>query len=205
VAPRLDKLKFRCTGCGNCCKEPLLPLTRADLLRIIARTGDDSAEIVQWVDRNGIDMDDEPEAFVMLRQGKRVMVLRHQRGRCRYLGVDERCTIYRSRPLGCRVFPFDPDFSSRGKLLRLRLNEEATECPYELDGSNRIDDLRRLNENYDSGTSEHQEFVTAWNRLQRARRRTGKAAGTGAEFLAFLGAAPRSKKPAGGRRAARSR
>ncbi len=29
----------------------------------------------------------------MLRQGKRVMVLRHAGGGCRYLGVDDRCTI----------------------------------------------------------------------------------------------------------------
>jgi Fe-S-cluster containining protein len=194
VAPRLKNLKFRCTGCGNCCKEPLLPLTRGDLLRIIARTGDDSADIVQWVDRNGIDMDDEPEAFVKLRPGKRVMVLRHQRGRCRYLGPDDRCTIYRSRPLGCRVFPFDPEFSTRGKLLRLQLNEEATECPYELDGSNRVDELRRLNERYEKANAEHHEFVAAWNRLQRARVRKGAAAATGADFLTFLGAPPRPKR-----------
>jgi len=194
VAPRLRNLKFRCTGCGNCCKEPLLPLTRGDLLRIIARTRDDSADIVRWVDRNGIEMDDEPEAFAKLRQGKRVMVLRHQRGRCRYLGADDRCSIYRSRPLGCRVFPFDPDFSARGALIRLRLNEEATECPYELDGSNRVDELRRLNQAYEAANAEHYEFVAAWNRLQRARTRKGKAAGTGAEFLAFLGAAPRPRR-----------
>ena len=172
----------------------MLPLTRGDLRRIIARTGDDPADVVQWVDRNGIDMDDEPEAFVQLRQGKRVMVLRHQRGRCRYLGADNRCTIYRSRPLGCRVFPFDPDFSPRGALIGLRLNEEATECPYELDGSNRIDDLRRINQRYEEANAEHNEFVAAWNRLQRGRRRQGRAAGTGAEFLAFLGAPPHKKR-----------
>jgi hypothetical protein len=56
-------LKFRCTGCGNCCKDPLLPLTDQDVVRITQRTGDDPRDFVRWVDRDGIDMDDEPEAF----------------------------------------------------------------------------------------------------------------------------------------------
>jgi len=73
-------LSFRCTGCGNCCKEPLLPITDADVRRITRRTGDPASELVRWVDADGIDMDDEPEAFVRLRQGKRVMVLRQERG-----------------------------------------------------------------------------------------------------------------------------
>ena len=68
-------------------------------------------------------MDDEPEAFASLRQGKRVMVLRHENGGCRYLGDDNRCTIYTSRPLGCRVYPFDPEFTSKGKLRRLKIVE----------------------------------------------------------------------------------
>ena len=93
-------LKFRCTGCGNCCKDPLLPLTDQDITRITQRIGVEAETFVRWVDRMGIDMDDEPEAFVMLRQGKRVMTLRHEGGKCRYLGDDDRCSIYGSRPLG---------------------------------------------------------------------------------------------------------
>ena len=112
-----DLLKFRCTGCGNCCKEPLLPLTAADVKRISERTGDAPTDIVRFIDRNAIDMDDEPESFAMLRQGRRVMILRHQGGGCRYLGKDERCTIYGARPLGCRIFPFDPTFDKKGKLV----------------------------------------------------------------------------------------
>ena len=108
-------LKFRCTGCGNCCKEPLLPLTDGDVNRIVKGTGEKPADFIRWVDRNGIEMDDEPEGFVLLRQGKRVMVLRHTRGGCYFLGKDNRCTIYKSRPLGCRVFPFDGTFFKDGK------------------------------------------------------------------------------------------
>jgi Fe-S-cluster containining protein len=192
VATGFKYLSFRCTGCGNCCKEPLLPLTDQDLRRIARRTGHAPCEVVRWIDRQGIDMDDEPEAFVMLRQGRRVMTLKHERGRCVYLGADDRCTIYATRPLGCRVFPFDPTFGKRdGQLRRLTLIQ-ATDCRYELDGHNDPSELRELHERYESETAAYHAKVADWNRAQRARRRAGKAARTAAEFLAHLGLGERA-------------
>lgn len=184
--PGFTFLNFRCTGCGNCCKEPLLPLTDADVRRIMERTGDRPADIVRWVDRGGIDMDDEPEAFVRLRQGKRVMVLRQTNGRCRYLGADDRCGIYSSRPLGCRIYPFDPDFTRKGKVRRLTL-VRATECPYELDGTNRVSDIRALHERYSDAHDAYNERVADWNKEQTRRLRRGESAQTSREFFEFLG------------------
>src|SRR5664280_1550671 len=135
MATGLHLLRFRCTGCGNCCRDPLLPMTDSDLRRIVDYTGMYARDVVKWIAREGIDLPGEPESFVMLRAGRRVMVLRHQRGHCRFLAADNRCTIYEARPLGCRIFPFDPDFNRQGKLVQLRLIE-ATDCLYENDGSN---------------------------------------------------------------------
>ncbi len=179
-------LKFRCTGCGNCCKDPLLPLTDRDVLRISQRTGDRPQDFVRWVDRDGIDMDNEPEAFVRLRQGKRVMVMRQQGGGCRYLGSDDRCTIYGSRPLGCRIFPFDPSFDKQRKLRRLRLIQ-ATDCQYELDGQNDPEKIRELHARHEGATLAYQARVAEWNREQARRVRAGKRAQTAGEFLSFLG------------------
>ena len=179
-------LKFRCTGCGNCCKDPLLPLTDSDVVRISQRTGDDPRQFVVWVDRMGIDMDDEPEAFVRLRQGKRVMVLKHQGGGCRYLGQDDRCSIYASRPLGCRVFPFDATFSKQGKLHRLKLIQ-ATDCLYELDGDNDPSAMHEMQTRHEAATAAYQLRVADWNREQGRRKRSGRPAQTSKEFLNFLG------------------
>lgn len=179
-------LRFRCTGCGNCCKDPLLPLTDADAKRISEHTGDKVEEFVRWVDRYGIDMDDEPEGFVMLRQGKRVPVLRHTRGACHYLGEDNRCTIYKARPLGCRIFPFDPTFKKDGKLRHLKLIQ-ATDCKYELDGKNDVDEMRTLHQSYEAATTAFQDKVEEWNSTQKARKRKGQAAQTARQFLEFLG------------------
>jgi len=186
LAPGEKYLKFRCTSCGNCCKDPLLPLTDSDIKRIVRRTGEATRELVRWVDRNGIDMDDEPEAFVTLRQGKRVMVLRHEGGGCRYLGPDDRCTIYGSRPLGCRIFPFDPSFADDGKLRRLKLIP-ATDCKYELDGENDITQIRDLHARHTQSTHNYQAKVASWNQLQAQRKKLGKSAQTASEFFEFLG------------------
>lgn len=179
-------LKFRCSGCGNCCKDPLLPLTDQDVVRITQRTGDKPQDFIRWVDRHGIDMDDEPEAFVRLRQGKRVMVMRHQNGGCRYLGADNRCTIYSSRPLGCRIFPFDPEYDKRDNLRRLRLIQ-ATDCQYDLDGKNDPNVIRQLHARHEGATAAYQARVAEWNQQQARRVRSGRSAQTAREFLSFLG------------------
>jgi Fe-S-cluster containining protein len=179
-------LSFRCTGCGNCCREPLLPLTDSDLRRIVQHTGERPEAVIRWVDKNAIDLDDEPENFALLRQGKRVMVLAHTRYGCRYLGADDRCTIYTHRPLGCRAFPFDPVFAKDGKLRRLALIP-AAECEYELDGKNDPDRIRSMQQRLDRATDAYHQRIAAWNRAQALRRRHGLAAETSRQFLAFLG------------------
>jgi Fe-S-cluster containining protein len=179
-------LKFRCTGCGNCCKDPLLPLTDQDVVRITERTGAQAGDFVRWVDRNGIEMDDEPEAFVRLRQGKRVMIMRQRPGGCHFLGKDDRCSIYASRPLGCRIFPFDPTFSKQGKLVRLKLIQ-ATDCLYELDGQNDPGAMQSLHRRHESATARYHERVAAWNQLQSGRARRGRRVQTARDFLEFLG------------------
>ena len=192
-------LKFRCTGCGNCCKEPLLPLTDEDLARLVNHTGSDPMDLVRFITKDEIDMDHEPEGFASLRQGKRVMVLKHVQGRCIYLGPDNRCGVYTERPLGCRVFPLDPTFSRSGKLVRLQLIQ-ATECPYELDGHNPIRPLATLNQLYDSAMLRYRAKIADWNRLQRRRKREGRSTQTARDFLAFLGVvAPPKRAQASGR------
>jgi len=125
------------------------------------------------------------------------MVLRHQRTGCVFLGPDMKCTIYSSRPLGCRAFPFDPDFDRRGNLKRLRLIP-ATECPYTLDGSNRVKDIRRLDQRYGEELSDYHARVGEFNLTQHRRRRQGKGLLSSSDFLIFLGfSLPRRRPPSG--------
>jgi Fe-S-cluster containining protein len=114
------------------------------------------------------------------------MVMRQGRGGCHFLGADDRCTIYASRPLGCRIFPFDPTFGKDRKLRRLQLIQ-ATDCQYELDGTNDADAMRELHQRHESTTARYQERIVLWNREQNRRKRQGRAAQTARDFLTFIG------------------
>jgi Fe-S-cluster containining protein len=179
-------LKFHCTGCGNCCREPLLPITDYDLRRLVEHTRRPPTDLVRWVAPKNIELDDEPEAFVHLRAGMRVMTLRHQRSGCILLDADQRCTAYAARPIGCRVFPFDSKFDSHGRIRRLELIQ-ATECPYELTGKQSILAIRSQQLEFLDEVDAYQAKVAAFNQLQRGRSRKRRSLLTSSDFLRFLG------------------
>ncbi|HMA91099.1 MAG TPA: YkgJ family cysteine cluster protein [Polyangiaceae bacterium] len=179
-------LSFHCTGCGNCCRDPLLPITDCDLRRLMDYTGRSACELVRWVTAQQIDLDDEPEAFVLLRMGKRVMTLRHRNGGCMLLGPDQRCTVYTARPLGCRVFPFDTKFDRTGKLRRLELIQ-ATECVYERTGKQSIPKLRSQQLEFLDEVDAFQAKTAGFNQLQRQRARSRRSLLTASDFFRFLG------------------
>ena len=52
-------LRFRCAGCGNCCKEPVLPLTNEDARRIADATGDAPRDFVKFLPSSAIAMGSE--------------------------------------------------------------------------------------------------------------------------------------------------
>jgi Fe-S-cluster containining protein len=179
-------LKFHCTGCGNCCREPLLPITDRDLRRLVEYTRQRPADLVRWVAAKNIDLDDEPEAFVRLRAGMRVMTLRHHRSGCVLLDANQLCTAYAVRPIGCRVFPFDSSYDSKGRIRRLELIQ-ATDCPYEPTGKQSIPTLRRQQLEFLDEVDAYQAKVAAFNHLQDCRTRKRRSLLTGRDFFGFLG------------------
>lgn len=62
------------------------------------------------------------ESFVTEEDGSRVMKTTDS-GQCVFLGEDNRCRVYQSRPLDCRLFPFG--FQIEGDQLEVVL----AECP----------------------------------------------------------------------------
>ena len=179
-----DGLRFRCTGCGQCCRTLRVAVTDRDLERLVRASGLDAERLVDWLEPDAVDMSGEPESFVDLRQGRRLMVLAHGPGGCRLLGDGARCSVYAARPRDCRLFPFDVvDEPRRIALLPL------AGCDYARDGQNdeRViaqDDAARWQD-----LASYQARVAAWNRAVRHRRRLGKPLGGAAEYLAFLGLA----------------
>ncbi len=151
-------------------------------------SGLDAERLVDWLQPDAVDMSGEPESFVELHEGRRLMVLAHGSGGCRLLDEQARCSVYAARPWDCRLFPFNVVDEAR-QPRRIEFLPLAR-CDYAGDGRNDEraiirDDRARWQE-----LARYQARVATWNRSVKHRRRLGKRVGGAAEYLAFLGLSP---------------
>jgi hypothetical protein len=106
-------LRFECTGCGKCCtgtSDYFIAVSRAEQRRIQEHLGISW----RWFRRRYLfRFDDETES------------LRMPGGRCEFLGDDNRCRIYKVRPLQCRTYPYWPELV--GSLFSWRLETRRCE------------------------------------------------------------------------------
>jgi Fe-S-cluster containining protein len=183
-----EHLRFRCTSCGVCCRTYRAAVTHHDLTRLVRAIGGRAGELVEFLAPDAVDMTGEPETFVELGEGRRMMVLAQHAGACRFLNADNRCTVYSARPSDCRLFPFDLTPAAEGASLSLLPLEG---CEFELSADTDLDaegralvhaDANRMHE-----LGEYRSFVARWNQLAKRRRRFGHRVGGSAEFLAHLG------------------
>ena len=89
-----EGLRFTCTGCGNCCSGPpgYVWLRQADVAALAAALE--------------LDVDTFEHRYVR-RVGFRQSLVEFPNGDCVFLDSETRkCTVYASRPLQCRTWPF---------------------------------------------------------------------------------------------------
>jgi Fe-S-cluster containining protein len=188
MASGLRLLSFRCTSCASCCKDLRVPLTTADLQRLVVKSGLPASEIVAWLPTGEVDLTGEPGSLVVLNQasGRALMALAQHAGACRFLASDARCGVYDARPGSCRLYPFDAAYGARGGLRRLRLLG-GTACDYARDGHNDAHALREADQQRWAEQRAYQAQVSRWNRSQSHRLRLRRRALGDREFLNFLG------------------
>jgi Fe-S-cluster containining protein len=179
-------LTFRCTACGNCCRNLRVAVTGRDVARLVAATGTSPSALVSWLEPDAVDMSGEPESFVDLAEGRRLLVLAQHGGACQLLGPDNRCGAYAARPRDCRAFPFDfePAESSGHDVRRLVLLP-LKDCEYDVDGQHDESVLDAEDRTRWAELREYQALVARWNRRAWHRRRLHRSVGTAAEFLAL--------------------
>ncbi|HEY3332651.1 MAG TPA: YkgJ family cysteine cluster protein [Capsulimonadaceae bacterium] len=102
--------RIDCLSCGNCCKTLQITVDRPDVLRLAKRLGVSEKQFARdhvRTDRDG--------------------VTHLLSGPCRFLGDDNKCSVYEDRPQACRDFPYlrEPDFRSRS----ISMIENAGTCP----------------------------------------------------------------------------
>ncbi|MGC4091195.1 MAG: YkgJ family cysteine cluster protein [Polyangiaceae bacterium] len=178
-------LGFRCTGCGNCCRSLRVTLTHRDLERLAAASGEPYAALVDWLGPSEVDMSGEPEGFVELAQGRRLMVLAQRDGACRWLDSEQRCRVYAARPADCRAFPFSFEVLEAEAGLSLSLLS-GTACDYALDGQQELSQVRDHDQARWRELAEYQALVARWNRLAKHRRMLGHRARGAVDFLDFI-------------------
>jgi len=179
-------LGFRCTECGACCKSLRVAITHHDVLRLVRATGQPARELVAWLAPDEVDMTGEPDTFVELGGGRRLMVLAQQDGACTLLGPDNRCQAYAARPRDCELFPFDPELAPDGSLQKLELLPLST-CEAASDGVNDALELAASHARRERELDDYRQRVRAWNQLALRRRRFRHPVGDSARFLGFLG------------------
>lgn len=165
-----------------------MPLTQADLRRLVDATGRAAEDFVDWLPSAAVDLTGEPGSLVVLERDEQrvLMALAHHGGACHALGADDRCTVYEARPASCRLYPFSASFGRRGGVRRLRLLS-GTECQAQHDGANDAHALREADARRWAEHTSYLALIRVWNRLQRRRSRLGHRLQGAAEFLRFLG------------------
>lgn len=181
-----EALEFRCTACGECCRRHRAAVTSFDIERLVAATGRAAREMVDWLAPDEVDMTGEPESFVELSEGRRLLVLAQTSGACRFLGTDNLCTVHAARPLDCRAFPFDFErLEHAGTTVRRLKLLPLTHCDYATDGQQNLAQLAAEDTVRWQELARYQALVLRWNRLAAHRRRLHHRLGTGSDFLAY--------------------
>lgn len=105
-----------CSGCGTCCSIPIVPVTDSDIKRLVKTTGKKASDLVKFYSPSEMEFDEDAEVWIRLKQGKRAMGLRRKNEKCIFLDDTNRCTVYQSRPMTCRTFPYVIDFNDDGSI-----------------------------------------------------------------------------------------
>jgi hypothetical protein len=174
-------LDFRCTGCGNCCRDTRVMISDADIRRIVDGTGKSFDEFARFLEEDEIILDKRSPWWVRFRKRRKVIALRwRNRSSCVFLDdATNRCTIYEHRPMACREHPFNVTLSDTGAVERISLSR-IVKCPHEWDGAMTLRDVGNLRKRNDREADGYLQQVERWNRSRNGRKTTRG-------FLRFLG------------------
>lgn len=173
-----ELLNFRCTCCGNCCREPIVLITDQDIRRIQAHTDQPASDIAAFYKPSEIAWEKHQPGWIFLKSGRRIMGLKRTEEGCQYLGDDDMCTIYEHRPVTCRRYPFDLELDETGNIELLSISQ-SVDCPYELDGENSLKEIKALADWEEEEENPYFEKLESWNKKKKP--------GGKKKFLKYLG------------------
>ena len=159
-------VQFKCHNCGHCCTDVVCRPTARDAVRIATTTGKDPMEFLEFRTPDEID-GVEPSDPTWLECGdeRYIMVLRQIRDRCFFLRKKKKeivCSIYDSRPILCRLFPFRLQTTRSGAYRGFTLHKDC-DCPRYRDGLIETEPLYRLYREDDENQEDYEAMVRVFN------------------------------------------
>ena len=173
-------LKFRCTGCGNCCRRTTVMVTDEDVRRLEQGTGLPAREFVRFVGESDVELEKRSPWWIRVGKRRALLALQHRPGgACRFLDEDNRCTVYEHRPVTCREHPFEVAISESGALQHIALST-IVECPHAWDGHYTKREVKGVARWNDRQSDAYLDEVARWNRRRQGRK-------SRPAFLRYLG------------------
>lgn len=128
-------VNFKCHSCGHCCTDVVCLPTPWDVIRIVREERVHPREFLDFIQPDeirGVAKNDP--TWLDVRGEKYMMALKRGPKGCFFLNKRTRkCTIYESRPILCRLYPFKLHESRDGEFRGFSLHTDVG-CPKNRDG-----------------------------------------------------------------------
>jgi len=180
-------MKFKCSDrCARCCKEFFVILTANDVKRIIFNHKLNFDDFVVFKDASTIKEDYRVnKCTIKTVDGDKVMGLKSTDDGCILL-KDYLCTIYGSRPMLCRKYPFDWKYAVYGRTMACYSDDYK--CDFkEIVPEKDYGEIFAIISRYEQDLKDYSARVREWNESKRKDR-------TIDNFLDYIGIKPYIKK-----------
>jgi Fe-S-cluster containining protein len=130
-----NAVQFACHHCNHCCTEVICLPTPYDVIRIVRETGRDPLDFLEFLEPPEVEDVRQNDPTWLKVGGKRyLMALKRDISGCFFLNKQTRfCSIYNSRPLLCRLYPFKLLETRDGQFKGFSLHKDVG-CPRHRDG-----------------------------------------------------------------------
>ncbi len=157
-------VNFRCHSCGHCCTDVICLPTPWDVIRMARETGKNPYRFLEFITPDDIDgVEKNDPTWLKVKNKRYMMALKRSAQGCHFLDKQtKRCTIYESRPLLCRLYPFKLEETRDGEFKGFSLHKDVG-CPKNRDG---VMDTEPLYEIYKEDAEHHEDYdalVAAFN------------------------------------------
>jgi len=161
-----DTIKFACHHCNHCCTEVVCLPTPWDVRRIMAMTGEDPFDFLEFLTSEEIqDVEDDDPTWLEVDGERYMMALkRDEKLGCYFLNKKTKlCGIYDARPILCRLYPFKVIEDKDGSYKGFKLHKDVG-CPKHTDGIMATKPLYDLYIQDDLNQDDYHELVEYFNK-----------------------------------------